>query len=377
MKKAKIKVSIIFACIVLLSVLIVSCQDSTNDLCKNLDVIRRENSSNQEREIDWKKVAVADGLGAYYGAKLASKSGNVYVLIASAAGFAAYLSYDEYERQKEDLEEEEMIYYPDIINPYFPFNPNPLINNESYKINNEYGCVGEIHNSLLQSQIEEDINGERLDMATIFSNIYAQAFQIQNLSVEDFSFDLVELYEIAQEKKENHWALERAEIYDSCFDTLFTNSPIENTLEYINMATPDHIENLDSCIAYMSVSYYSKCLWNTMAPDPIIAQECILWSPNTEELQLITGRSNVVDCLANRDNDYVLYPAYNQSGIMALYLYTGTTQYGASEYISSITISSDFQVETEYYSGVVLDIPRGTYYVEPTICNDVYVISFQ
>jgi len=378
------KKSFLFAALVVIMCAFSSCDDSSllskqEERKNSISGLKKE--KDKDKEVNWELVALADGTGAYYGVKLTKSTRNLRVILASAVGFGVYASIDEYDRQKEELDNdnEEVIYYPYVINPYNPFISNPLTNDLQYTLNNEYGNVGEAHNLLLQSQLELYSMDSILDMETIFYDTYTQAFQIYDQNVEEVTLSLSELHLNAQQKCDESWSLEKEEftVNYPYFETLLTEYPIEDVLCYIKSVVQEDIEVIDSSIVLMSVAYYSKCLWNTMAPSPTMAQECVVWSASSETLQFVTGRSNVVESIVNKEDDqYIFFPAYNQDGVVALYLYTGLSQFGASEYISDINVLSDLHAESSCFNNITIDISCGTYSVEPTTSSDVYVISF-
>ena len=184
-----------------------------------------------------------------------------------------------------------------------------------------------------------------------------------------------DLFNIAVEQAKYNWEKEQKMLLDQFPKslTLLKNHPIEETLDYINSNLSEETEKAFSESAFLSVAYYSKCIWNTMAPDPIIAQECIAWDPKCCELKYICGRSEVKAIIESRESECLLYPAYGKDGLIALYLYTGSSQYGRSEFIKDLVIKSDLCVDSKYFKSKLI-IPKRCYKVEPTKCNDIYVV---
>lgn len=98
---------------------------------------------------------------------------------------------------------------------------------------------------------------------------------------------------------------------------------------------------------------------------------------HAEEVEIKLSVVLEMESIVNKEDDqYIFFPAYNQDGVVALYLYTGLSQFGASEYISDINVLSDLHAESSCFNNIIIDISCGTYSVEPTTSSDVYVISF-
>ena len=360
--------------------------------------VRRNDPPKEQKKIDWALVAIADGGGAELGALLASKSGNPYVIIASAAGVGAYYSYDEYERQKAEIDRVDAIWQPDAINPDFPFQPDPLVKDHSYCIKNEaYKNLGEEHNRIVLETYakyaetsskspcrapsnatlvtQQKYGAFKIDSRELFHQTLHNALDAKGLKLDVNSvygmsesdlFDAVSKKNIKRKNQEQDLSLDE----DSELFTHLSQYPIEKTLDYINSRAKVSKEETSSELSFLSVAYYSKCLWNTMAPDPIIAQECIVWRPKSHDLKYIYGRSQVKDAIESGKYGYILYPAYGKEGIIALYMYTAPSQYGQSKFIENIKVQSDLFVASKYFN-TNIRIPKGYYNVEHTNCDNV------
>lgn len=349
-------------------------EDSTAQVIKKA-------AKEEKKQIDWGLVAIADGGGASLGAELAKYSGNPYVLIASAAGVGVYASYSEYERQKEGIDKtaevEDLVYEPDVINPFRPFHPNPLINNSSFSFPMDYASVGEAHNQVVQYEYDANAMESDNDLESLFNEAMLQTAEIVGANISDCDIDYSN--DVAHYEEEG-WSVYWNNLFQSYpeFNALFYTGSAESIHEYINNAIDQSNNLLDSEIMAMCVAFYSRCMWNTMAPDPAFAQECLAWSPYDNMLQYVVGRDNVASRMQHHEEGTILlYPAYGNNGLIALYIYTGDVLGGYEEDIPFVTIGSDIYIESHIFEGATIQIPADTYEVEPTNCEGVYIINMQ
>lgn len=347
-------------------------EDSTAQVIK-------KTAKQEKKEIDWALVAIADGGGASLGASLAMYSANPYVIIASAAGVGVYASYSEYERQKEEIDNntqvDNLIYEPETINPFLPFHPNPLTNNLSFP--RDYAMVGEAHNQVVQYEYDTNATGSDIDSESIFNDAMLHTAEIFGANISDCDIDY---YHDVVPYEEGGWSAYWNRLFQHYpeFNALFHTSSAENIHEYINRAIDQSNNPLDSEIMAMCVAFYSRCMWNTMAPDPAFTQECFVWSPEDKNLQYFAGRDFVANGLGNyEDGTILLYPAYGAEGLVALYLYTDSFYGGYNEEVPYVTVSNDLSIESQVFDAMMIQIPANTYEVEPTSCEGVYVINMQ
>ena len=170
------------------------------------------------------------------------------------------------------------------------------------------------------------------------------------------------------------------ELFDvnSEFKFIFASGTAESIHAYINDSTRDYTNEIEEEYAAMIVAYYSRCMWNTMAPDPAFTQECLVWSSNDYSLEYIIGREPVIFKILNKeDEDVFLYPAYNENGLEALYLYSPDIYGGSEEIPSHITIVDRFSANSLMFNDASFQIEPGEYEIEPTNCVGVYVINMQ
>ena len=334
---------------------------------------------NGKKKVDWAMVAICDGGGACLGAAITKYSGNVYVIAATAVGIGVYASVEEYRRQDNCIVLDDILNYPQAINPYIPFQPIPLPNDSQYEINEKiYKTIGEAHNSIVQNLYHKYHIDNIADEKILYDALsQAQQFYKSHL---DYSIEIdPDIYNLVIKHKENNWINETDTLLQYYPDALnlINNHPVEDLLAYIDQSAEKEKEQVSSEITMLSVAYYSKCLWNTIAPDPTVSQECMIWSKNNKELQYISGRSKVKDIIKNHAPDeYILFPTYDNNGIVALYLYTDKNRYGYSEYIDEIETTNSLHEESVFFKSII-NISKGFYKVEPTTCNDVFIIRFK
>ncbi len=345
--------------------------------------IRREQEQDDKKQdIDWGLVAIADGSGAALGAELARYSGNLLVKFASAVGVGAYASYSEYERQKEDIEKnrDKIIFdRPNSINMDHPFKLNFFERNPDLLLKGSaiLDTVGIFHNQIVTEMYE--------NMTIDFSKYSRDIFvKFNALSLEQFGLfysesnlkDIERFYdeEVYVEQKGwiNYWnsIFESSSMYDA---SVWKTKRIEVLRDYIKKIgdTVQSDDELPLRIA-LTVAYYSRCLWNTVAPDPATAEECIIWSSDKNELLYLCGRNNVIEYkLSNRQ--YRLYPYYDAEGIRALYLYTNRLPCD----LQYVCIDKELSEPSFLYDDLKTQIPVGKYHIEETACNDVYVIRIR
>lgn len=348
--------------------------------------MKKQATDNEKKEIDWALVAIADGGGAGLGYELSKYSANLYVILASMVGIGAYASYSEYERQKEVIENEQfaelLIDNPGGINPFHPFQPwsshSLLLNNPDLYVmyEGDYRTIGEVHNRMVQRMYEtysEDI----FEPSVAFREILEDSYGLFGIACED---DMDMLFNEEQYAEGNGWISYWHDCFpaDAHFVSIFSESPIEEIGGYIEEFAAEY-ENEESAygeILAKCVAYNSRCLWNTIAPDPATIQECMIWSQSDNSITYMVGRERVREKLFNRSYDeFVLYPAYNQNNIAALYLYTNEVSNGYETFVpDNIQIDGEMDIESPFFEGVRIRIMQGLYDVEPTTCAGVYVV---
>lgn len=373
------KLSII---VCLFTLLFASCSDDNLSLTQcdedSFSQVVKRAPNEEKKEIDWGAVAIADGGGAALGCTLAKYSLNPYVIIASAAGVGAYASYCEYERQKEIIENEELdnlIYEPDIINPYRPFVQNSLLNINGYQLSlDSISTLGELHNQVVQYEYNVYKNHEgEIDRDDLLHEMLTLSGLTNSRDWINYQNDIAMYDELGWKNMYN-------ELFDvnSEFKFIFASGTAESIHAYINDSTRDYTNEIEEEYAAMIVAYYSRCMWNTMAPDPAFTQECLVWSSNDYSLEYIIGREPVIFKILNKeDEDVFLYPAYNENGLEALYLYSPDIYGGSEEIPSHITIVDRFSANSLMFNDASFQIEPGEYEIEPTNCVGVYVINMQ
>ena len=344
-----------------------------NDEDSTTQVIKKT-AKEEKKKIDWVLVAIADGGGASLGATLSMYSANPYVIIACAAGVGVYASYSEYERQKEEIdnaEVEDLVYEPEVINPFRPFHPNPLTNNSSFSFLTDYSSVGEAHNQVVQYEYNAHAAENNTSSESIFNEAMLQTTEMFGANISDCDIDY---HNDVVPYEEEGWSVYWNNLFQFYpeFNTIFYSGSAESIHEYINHAIDQNNGLSDSEIMAMCVAFYSRCMWNTMAPDPAFTQECLVWSYGDNTLQYVVGRDNVANRIQNHeDGAILLYPAYGAEGLVALYLY------GGYEDISYVIVDNDLNIESHVFEGLSIQVPANEYEVEPTSCEGVYVINMQ
>ncbi len=348
-------------------------EDSTAQVIK-------KTAKEEKKKIDWASVAIADGGGASLGATLSMYSANPYVIIATVAGIGVYASYSEYERQKEEIDNntqvDNLIYEPETINPFHPFHPNPLTNDLSFF--GDYTMVGEIHNQVVQYEYDANATENDIDLEAIFNDAMLHTAETVGANISDCDIDY---YNDVVPYEEDGWSAYWNNLFQYYpeFNALFYTGSAENIYEYINRAIDQSNNPFDSETMAMCVAFYSRCMWNTMAPDPAFTQECFVWSPYDDNLQYVVGRDFAANGLRSyEDGTILLYPAYGAEGLVALYMYTDSFYGGYNaEAVPYVTVDDDLSIESQVFDGMTIQIPANTYEVEPTSCEGVYVINMQ
>lgn len=345
--------------------------------------IRREKEQDDKKQdIDWGAVAIADGSGAALGVELARYSGSLLVKLASAVGVGAYASYSEYERQKEDIEKnrDKIIFdRPNSINMDHPFKLNFFERNPDLLLEGStiLDSVGIFHNQIVTEMYE--------NMTVDFSKCSKDIFvKFDALSLERFGLyysendlkDIERLYDeevyVAQKGWVNYWnsIFESSSMYDA---SIWKTKRIEVLCDYMRKIGDNiQTDNELPLRTALTVAYYSRCLWNTIAPDPATAEECIIWSPDKNELSYLCGRNNIIGYQLS-GGQYRLYPYYDAEGIKALYLYTDKLPYD----LRYVCIDKELSEPSFLYGDLKAQIPVGKYPIEETACNDVYVIRIR
>lgn len=350
--------------------------------------IKKQAADNEKKEIDWASVAIADGGGAALGYELSKYSANPYVIFASMVGIGAYASYSEYERQKKVIDNEQfaelLIDNPGGINPFHPFQPwssrSLLLNNPNLYVMYEGECktIGEIHNMMVQRMYDKYSDSEYMfEPSLAFQEILEDSYELFGVTCVD-NVDM--LFNEEQYAAENGWISYWHHCFpeDPLFVPIFSESPIEEIGAYVEELASEY-ENSESAygeILAKCVAYSSRCLWNTIAPDPATIQECMIWSKNNYSISYIVGRECIRErILSLSDDEMVLYPAYGPNNIEALYLYTDEVPNNYETFVpNNIQINGEMNIESPFFDGVYIHVLPGLYEVEHTMCTGVYVI---
>lgn len=340
--------------------------------------VRKEKSDEkkdekQEKKIDWASVAIADGGGAALGAELSAYSGNPYVVFASAVGIGAYASIAEYDRQKESNATIAM--YKDnplSINSLYPFHTYPEYEPYFYADMPAHK-IGLGHNKVVFG-VNQIRNRENItDTTEVF---FLTADLTEKYIDHHFEQDAWEqIY-----KKYNEYVIKfgvsvRNQLLDDYFVN-FKNLYIDDLQEYTKMML-DKAKCSEDTIAYCGISttYYSYLLWNTLAPNPFIAQECIAWKADTKCCEYIK-ENKIIKEIAQQDFEktqcLLLFPSYIWSeNSKALYFYTDKETVKKMDW--HISFEEDYESPSLLMNANTI-IQHGCYSIEATAVDGIYCI---
>lgn len=343
--------------------------------------IRKENGNdNDKTEEDKKKekleqlkeqTVYVDAMNAALGTILAE--GNVAIGLA----VGAVASYEFYQAGLLNLadvaiDDEIDLYtkYPWVINPFHPITITGI--DLQYPLDTEHAIVGYGHNAILR---------EIYTSSDFLAPVDEELFNVVG-SYTTSLFPQLSAYEIEWRNEyaryTESYTTNTSQIYELIgnFIPYLFSTPIEQ-LNWIAYDLLCGSANFDEYSICLSTAYYSRCLWNTVAPDPYITQECLVWNYAAHTLEYITGRDNVCGAL-DSDLSYVLFPAYNQEHARVLYLYNGL--YGINygyDLEPTITIDHSLTFESPYYGNIQSTIEAGEYPIEQTDYEGLYYISLQ
>lgn len=149
--------------------------------------------------------------------------------------------------------------------------------------------------------------------------------------------------------------------------------PYEELYEYTLSLIKGAKNTSSAANCAIAVGYYSKCLWNTLAPDPNYAQECLTLDMNTHQLKYYNHRSLVLEAY-KKPYQIVMFPSYNAKRAAVLYFYDRDV---------NVQIEKDLHIENDivfcspYYNDIVTTITKGDYPICKTIYNDLYYITIK
>lgn len=339
--------------------------------------VRKEKSDEkkdekQEKKIDWASVAIADGGGAALGAELSAYSGNPYVVLASVVGIGAYASIAEYDRQKESNATVAM------------YKDNPMSINSLYPFHTYSEYEPYFYTDMLAHKIGLGHN-----------NVVCEVNQIrnrENITDETETFfwaaDLTEKY-IDYHFEQDEWE-RRYKMYNEYAELglLKSNRLLDEYFAYFKNLYLDDLKKYtesmldiakcsEDTMAYCGISttYYSYLLWNTLAPNPFIAQECIVWNADTKRCEYIK-ENRIIKEITQQDFDrrkcLLLFPSYVlRENSKVLYLYMN------EETAKKVDWHIEFEVDYEYPSLFMKAntvIHHGCYGIAATAVEGIYCI---
>lgn len=326
-----------------------------------------DNSNNNQKEIDWASVAIADGGGAALGADLAKYSANIYVVLASAIGVGAYASMVEYERQKEAIQDVDIaVYYknPLAINPYHPINKD--IPNKDYLLFEEEFCqIGLGHNEAIYKANEEQKTNE-LDSLKLFKYAITQGENYASCQIDE---DLQELYNKYQ-------AIQKCDTFhNKLLDYYCTKFPYLDKSEleiFTHTLLLEAKNNSDQvAISGISTTFFSYLLWNTIAPNPNLAKEGIAWNTESKLAEYIVEHDNIKE-LSTQKGNLILYPSYASTEAKALFVYCSKEVVDSLSH--QIEIQNEISLNSQYTPQVKISLPNGIYEIKETKYDGIYYI---
>lgn len=323
------------------------------------------------RKIDWSKVAKADAENAVLGYELAKYSRNPYVMLAYALALGVSGSVDEYDRQMSEIDCRQISYETDLlkINPYHPIFPSTYSRAHFQGIADSLGLW---HNAIISQHIMIEDNINRIDFESTYNEWYPICISflhnslVANEHPEMLNIDYGVVYSNFIQMSED----EQREIIDSV-DSIISQPFLEGFC-YVN----EHIDELDLYTIAHTINYYSQCLWHTIAPNPYVVDECLIYNFDLHELVYVDGRSDIDDIGTIMGvDDITMYPSYGTTEAVTLYIYNTEEHPFDINVHSSIVFEQDCQYISNTFDGVSINIHEGEYVVHTTDYEDVFYIE--
>lgn len=320
-----------------------------------------ENKDNEKKEIDWDKVAMADGAGAFTGVCLAEKSGNIWVILASAVGVGAAASVDEYDRQKEELYQEleykgnDLYDNPNIVNPFHPVLPPSAY--RRYALSDSIArMIGEGHNDMVRLALEtiDDKHSSTQDKFKHIQEMTEDKFGYKTGLDNTLAIDMIK--SLSVDNPYHHYVTST-----SPFDVEKLQNTTNEYIQFISDSMAD--------IAGVATLYYSYLQWNRLASNPYTATESIVWTSSDNSCVFLTKQDEIVQTYKSKEK-LSLFPSYNDYGAAVLYYY-GDKEKESREYIE---FDKEYKFESTTYIGLALSIHSGKYVVHHTKIPGIYYI---
>ncbi len=343
---------------------------SDDDNNKSDDEKKQDEEEKQKQDQEKLKeyTVYVDALHAAVGTALSGGNIGVGLVEGMVASLDFYLGGS---LNKDMLKEDTYKNNPFIINPSHPVIINGI--DLKYPLDTEYEIVGQGHNAIIREMYANGSFGTATEYE-LFEKAYYMAADMYPKYFDEKT-DIASLYNEIQQsgdiKEEEKKHLE--DISDQLFYV-----PIEYTQKILKELVEKDTTSTKCYSACLSTAYASRCLWNTIAPDPHIAQEGLLYDIHSNSLHYLSSREEVYDALYSNTKDILLFfPCYMNDKLMALYLYDG--HYGVkpnTESIPEVIYLSD-NVVFETKSDLTVTIETGKYAIKPTIFDDTYYIYLQ
>ncbi len=262
---------------------------------------------------------------------------------------------------------------PFVINPLHPVNTTGI--DLDYPLAAEYAAVGEGHNAILRNIYTCGAFGTATKYELYEKTYYMAADMYPKYFEKDI--DLTEQYELMVQIADSTQKEKQQRYLDDIYTYLFF-TPIEITQKVLNELLEKDTTSTKCYSACLSTAYASRCLWNTIAPDPHIAQEGLLYDATSNSMHYLSNREEVYNALYSDKKDIlILFPCYNNDKLITLYLYNG--HFGIKPNIEKIPelIHLSYDVKFDTNSNTTISIAAGEYAIKPTIFDDTYYIFLQ
>ena len=328
-----------------------------------------EEKKKQEQEKLKEYTVYADALSAAAGTLLSGGNIGVGLLEGAVSSIEFYLG----GLVTLDMTEEETYKNnPFVINPLHPINIVGI--DLDYPLTTEYAAVGEGHNAIIRNMYTSEVFGTATKYELYEKAYYTAADMFPKYFEKDI--DITKQYEKMMQHAESEQK-EQQEYLDDIYEYLFL-TPIEVTQNFINELINKDTTSTKCYSACLSTAYASRCLWNTIAPDPHIAQEGLLYDIQSNSLHYLSSREEVYDALYSNIKDIlILFPCYENDKLINLYLYNG--HFGVKPNIEKIPelIHLSYDVKYDTNDHTTISIEAGEYAIRPTIFDDTYYIFMQ
>lgn len=335
---------------------------NNDDDSTNISKISPRGDNTEDRDVDWGDIAIADGGGASLGLALASKSGNIYVMLASMLGVGAYASISEYQDQKAECQASgnQISDGKILVNINNPIRPVEF--EQKFKLNLQENDLGQQHNQVIRTLINS------LDSVLPPMQLFNRVVNVCYTIYPNYNWSRYVTSNIIRDIL-GEVRLQRRPLVVRNYNSLLYSMPIEElrdtTIFILSSLEPSSAEYQS-----IAVSYYSRILWNLSIPDPFIATECFVLDRTTNTITFVEGRENVSSYDLNDDQYILMYPSSLEDGKLYIYDLSNNRQ---STISTVLTITNNMYSSTKSESKITY--PSGKFQIISTGYDGIYYID--